>query len=391
MPAVRLITSQRQAWVLGGNRYYASPKLAFSFHLDNLLVDKEALLRECKTERIESEDSVATYLLLKRPQNAFWEYTPLASALREFGVPSGKCLTNYGNSGSTTGRPTLYIERSILMSGWYASYVVTTGTQFLVCGNNIIGQIYKQPDADVWKVSYNQNKITGPVTLANPTPDRPDLIELMKLTLDRRRQELQDALARHQNRVQELQDQLITQQAELEGAKLALADLTSTTPHTEITDPRVTGVFIGGDSGSPSIHILTSPLIANIEQVSGETVQYNLGSLLIRILAKRWHNVVVTTAENRVVAHPHTNRYELCLGRHFEQLAEALQERGDFALYVSLLINHIQDGIDPLDSVGCRVSLFQKVEPPVVEEIPGSTELDQEFYNNAPGEDEVPF
>lgn len=388
MPAVKLITFQRQAWVLGGNRYYTSPKLAFSFDLDTLLVDKEALLRECKTERIESEDSVATYLLLKRPQNAFWEYTPLASALREFGVPSRKCLTNYRQSGSTPGRPTLYIERNNSVNGWYPFRGVTTGTQFLVCGTSIVGQIYKQPDADVWRVSYNRDKITGPVTLANPTHDRPDLIELMKLALDQRRQELQDALARHQYRMQELQDQLAAQQAELEGVELALANSISKTPHTEITDPRVTGVFTGGASGGPSIHILTSPLIANVEQVSGETVQYNLGALLIRIQAKRWQNVVVTTAENRVVAHPHTNQHEMCLGRHFEQLADALQERGDFALYVSLLLNHIQDGIDPLDSAGCRVRLFQKVEPPVVEEIPT---LDQEVYNNAPVEDEVPF
>lgn len=108
--------------------------------------------------------------------------------------------------------------------------------------------------------------------------------------------------------------------------------------------------ILGASQNREWIYIWLSDLYC-----SADEKLFFLGGTILAIYKTDWTVVTSFATAPRAIAHPHETGDGLCLGRQFKQVATELQDRGLFGMYVNLLIEHLENGIDPQDSAGVRV------------------------------------
>lgn len=126
---------------------------------------------------------------------------------------------------------------------------------------------------------------------------------------------------------------------------------------TECNDPRAKTVNVVGTW----IVVTTGPLVCRIGD-SHQEKTYFLGESTILINIIEWKRVIVLPKQPRNVPHPHSGPSGvLCLGRDFSGEAVALQRKGYFGLYLTLLLEHLENGVDSDDAYGQRVFSLPRI------------------------------
>lgn len=128
----------------------------------------------------------------------------------------------------------------------------------------------------------------------------------------------------------------------------------------DITDPRVVLVTKENDyrnNGSNWIVIKTNKLICKIG-----ARRFALGKCIIGIWINDWSKVYVLANSRRERPHPHMMGDYMCLGDTFARTAREMQTRGYFSLYVTLLLDHLENGVDPQDPVGNSIFLLPEID-----------------------------
>lgn len=368
-----LFVLRQNQWIIGGFRAYLQnfPTLIRAIEVGEWLFDKEALQANLKLEPCPSNSG---FRLACRPKQPAWSFTPFAQILRELGVPN-QSRTRLGRTAEITSskKPLVVLYWNQDDGFFYTSR--TTGIHWIVAEQQVVGQVIKSSQ-NIWEITYNRDKVMNAPTLSlmRPSEDRPDFSDLKATVLSTQKDGLH---AQIQNYIQQIADLKEREERLLRDRGEAIQQLERINsgegaPRIDVNDPRVAGAWImsrpGG--GLKYIFILTRSLTCMAEfKDSTSPRKFLLGELVLSIPWAAWHSVTATTSEGRAISHPHANRPILCLGREFSAVAQALQKRADFGLYVTLLLDHLQYGIDTTDMLGARVISLQELpELPELEE-----------------------
>ncbi len=369
--ALRLMLHTRQHWITVGGRVHAVKEGKRYRALDcvNSIFNEGRLREDFKVAQDHTE-----YWVTRRPKRPAWEYTPFAQILHDLEVPKSSNTNFTANFGpySSVSRPTV-----VFIPSYDRAFIIsnnTTQVHWIASGIKIVGQLTKYSHL-IWRVSYNHDEVLNAtrLELAQPTPQRPYFSPLIDSTRARRVGLLKEQISSAEYELNRAQQLLEQRQLTLKTAIGALESFNSArAPRVDTDDERVAGAWTMERpyNAQPWIVVLTKPLTCRAEFDNGATRQFNLGPLTICISWSNWTHVFVTTRADRQYAHPHTNGSNICLGPVFATVASELQKRGDFGLYLTLLLDHLQEGIDTNDSLGGRVVTF-----PEVKEVPHEADV----------------
>lgn len=265
------------------------------------------------------------------PPKPFWWYTPLRDALVSLGAPGGitywEYIPPYRADDSTV------IKKTSAFLRWATEYrLAKVHLLYDRNLNKLVGCIVIDSKGlvdvllapDVSMQSYEQLALEPPLT--DPTRTLADQRVERKQSLKARVYEMEELL-----------------KSARDAYNLYSPEVTG-----DLSDPRVQSLNVTDEW----IVIHTSALVCQI----AADKKFLLGESTIFFEHHTWQNVIVLPKTRRCIPHPHALvDGNICLGAEFDQTAKSLQEKGYFGLYIKLLLDHLEKGVDPTDMVGIRV------------------------------------
>lgn len=359
-----LYVPARSKWLMGGG-LCVLPNTDTAMRVirtSDWLFDAEAMRRTLKLEQLTAVDE---FRLLRQPARPAWSFTPFAAILRELGV-SEDSLTRLGRPPeiSSPKKPLVILQRSVGREGIPYNNRVT-GVDWIVTQTQVVGQVVKMAP-NVWEVNFNHTMVASATNLSlmRPSSERPDFSGVKATIVAGQKESLAIDIRDFSRSIAILEEQTTTLLRQKTAAESTLELINSDrfTPRLDVDDPRVAGAWVVPDGERVGeIYVLTHPLTCTAEFKDGIRRTFLLGPLTVQIAWYSWAAVMVTTTEVRAIAHPHTNTTHLCLGHEFGIAAGQFQKRGDLGLYLTLLLDHIQNGIDTSDWLGKQVVLLPEV------------------------------
>ena len=359
-------------WYLGGRKTYVSwtadGKDYIDFGAYALPFPESNLdLREFTVNGQERNNHALVRIVTTKPPYPAWWYTGLRGVLDELGAPRDS-ITHWGWNllDHPPESPVVAIRKAKL------KYARSENAQIkpIYFDGLMVGIIFVSKN--LWKVHLDTNlSLELPYTLTPPaTTDFAAKIRSARIA-----------------KIKETRQELEIHETTVKRLKATLEDI-SRPVQTEITDPRVERIERGDDT----IVVWTKPLVCRVE-----TETFDLGPTMLLIGANRWNVVSAIASSPRPISHPHMCADGLCLGSLFSTTTAELQTKGYFGLYLTLLLDHLENGVDPMDAIGRQVFALPRIKseapaPAVVEEAPElSPELrheDEEDYEDDEWEEE---
>lgn len=327
-------------WATDGKDYCSAKAYGLPFPDSNL---------ELQSFTVNGQDAYtlaeARIVITKPPYPAWW-YTGLRGVLNELGAPRDS-ITRWGQGMIDTPPPNSPV---VAIRQLPLNYARSENAQInpIYFNGLMVGII--SVSKDLWKVHLDTNlSLELPYTLTHPSTT--DFAAEIRSARIAKIKETTRAIETHEDTIKRL--------------KATLEDI-SRPVQTGITDPRVERIERGDDT----IIVWTKPLVCRVE---AET--FDLGPTMLLIGANRWNFVITIASSPRLISHPHMCADGVCLGFLFSNTAAELQTKGYFGLYLTLLLDHLENGVDPMDTAGRRVFTLPKIKsevpaPAVVEEVP---------------------
>lgn len=350
-----------QRWYKSDGYFWTDQSHFYQFDGHEIFTDPERLICETKATPLGGG-----YLLNRKPKRPLWEYTVFAPYLRALGA-EGITLTT--NARPNNGRAS-YVALIPIPPFSFWNRVSSDPKTTLLFSNGIATVAIQSTQYNrqaQFCVYFNPGVgLTNLTTIENLASDDPNCVvqainqKLLGSRLSTREQQVSSI--RYELNV--LLASVERKEAELNQALLELELLRSSEtspPDASNLTPQITSLRLLDDR----LIITTTPLTARVElnKWNSESKEFSLGSLALVIPADQWSRVTclpigIGPAPH---SHPHANGSCICLGNTFTRTAIALQDRGELVLYLNLLIDHLQNGVDPRDSLGCRVIMWPEV------------------------------